>query len=62
MSRSGSGAFPAADSAPQMTVEIRLAEGAEADRLRTEQARVIAEVLAWVARRQSENGSSATVA
>ncbi len=62
MSGSEPGRFPAADPDPEMTVEIRLAQGAEAQHLRIEQARVIWEVTQWVAQRRSETGSAPRVA
>lgn len=40
----------------QMQFEVLVIEGAEAEQLRLEQARVIREVVEWVARRQSGNG------
>lgn len=43
-----SGGF-VADGPVAMVFEIRLATGAEADRLRLAQARVLREVIAWVA-------------
>jgi hypothetical protein len=46
---------PAAD--PEMRLEICIAEGAEAERLRLEQAQILMEVTQWLARRQSKNGS-----
>ncbi|MDT0307208.1 hypothetical protein RM780_09560 [Streptomyces sp. DSM 44917] len=39
-----------------MTFEIRSVEGAEAERLELEQARVIREVVEWLAQRRSANG------
>jgi hypothetical protein len=39
-----------------MVFEIRLAEGAEAERLKLEQARVVLEVTEWVAQRRSGHG------
>lgn len=42
--------------APEMTFEIRIAEGAEAQRLRLEQTRVLWEVTTWLAQRRFENG------
>ena len=45
-----------ADDAPEMVFEIRVADAAEAERLRLEQARVLWEVTQWVAQRHSETG------
>ncbi|WP_433264843.1 hypothetical protein ACQPZF_36255 [Actinosynnema sp. CS-041913] len=39
-----------------MIFEIRIADGAEAERLRLEQAQVLWEVTTWVAQKRSENG------
>jgi hypothetical protein len=47
---------PAAN--PDMRLEIRLAEGVEAEGLRLEQAKLIMEVTQWVAQRRSGNGSA----
>lgn len=47
---------PSPDDAPEMVFEIRVADGAEAERLRSEQARVLWEVTEWVAQKGSENG------
>ncbi|PWK89486.1 hypothetical protein C8D88_102760 [Lentzea atacamensis] len=44
------------DEVPEMFFEIRLADDAEAEQLRLEQARVLREVTEWVARKRSENG------
>jgi hypothetical protein len=44
---------------PELVVEIRRADGLDGRRLRAEQAQVIREVLAWLARRRSENGRRA---
>jgi hypothetical protein len=44
------------DDAPEMVFEIRVADDAEAERLRLEQARVLWEVTQWVAQRHSETG------
>jgi hypothetical protein len=49
--------IPADD--PKLVVEIRRAAGIDGRRLRTEQAQVIREVLAWLARRRSETGRDA---
>lgn len=51
---------PAAD--PEMRLDIRMAEGAEAERLRLEQAQVLMEVTQWLAQRQSRNGSTSKAA
>lgn len=51
-------AFPEPLPDPRMQWEIRRAEGAEAHRLRLEQARVIMEVTRWVAQRRSGTGSA----
>jgi hypothetical protein len=39
----------AADGDPDPVFEVRLVDGVEAERLRTEQARVISEVVTWLA-------------
>lgn len=44
------------DEAPEMSFEIRSVEGTEAERLELEQARVIREVVEWLAQRRSVNG------
>lgn len=44
------------DDAPEMVFEIGVADGAEAERLRLEQARVLWEVTEWVAQRRSASG------
>jgi hypothetical protein len=44
------------DEPPEMVFEIQIAEGAEAERLRLEQARVLWEVMEWVAQRRSAHG------
>lgn len=44
------------DDAPTMVFEIRVAEGAEAERLRLEQAQVLWEVTRWVAQKRCEDG------
>jgi hypothetical protein len=43
---------------PEVHFEVRLAAGADGRRLAREQARVIKEVVEWLARRRSEHGSS----
>ena len=50
-----SGRF-SSDEAAEMYFEIRLADGAEAEQLQLEQARVLREVTEWVAQKRSENG------
>lgn len=44
------------DEPPEMVFEVQIAEGAEAERLRLEQARVLWEVTEWVAQRRSAHG------
>ncbi|SFP42460.1 hypothetical protein SAMN05421810_102544 [Amycolatopsis arida] len=44
------------DEPPDVVFEVRIAEGAEAERLRVEQARVLWEVMEWVAQRRSMHG------
>jgi hypothetical protein len=44
------------DDPSEMVFEIRIAEGAEAERLRLEQARVLWEVMEWLAQRRSAHG------
>ena len=44
---------------PELVIEIRRAGGIDERRLQTEQAQVIREVLAWLARRRSETGRRA---
>lgn len=51
----GDGYF-APDDPPEMVFDIRIADGAEAKRLRLEQPRVLREVIEWVAQRRSESG------
>ena len=51
----GSGHF-SPDEAPEMFFEIRLADGAEAEQLRLEQARMLREVIEWVVQKRSGNG------
>jgi hypothetical protein len=62
MPHSEGGPFLDAAPDPEMTLDIRLAQGSEAQRLRIERARVIAEVVAWAARKRSGNGSPNTAA
>ncbi|MET8757503.1 hypothetical protein [Lentzea sp. NPDC004782] len=50
--------FPEPVADPEMRLDIRIAEGAEAERLRLEQAQVLMEVTQWLARRRSETGST----
>lgn len=49
------------DDAPEMVFEIRVAEDAEAERLRLEQAQVLWEVTTWVAQKRSESGQDRAV-
>ncbi len=44
------------DEAPDMVFEIRIADDAEAERLRLEQTQALWEVTTWVARKHSEIG------
>lgn len=41
---------------PEMVFEVRIAEGTEAAELRLEQARVLREVVEWIAQRRSGPG------
>ena len=54
--------FPEPVADPEMRLDIRVAEGAEAERLRLEQARVLMEVTQWLAQRRSGNGSTSKAA
>lgn len=56
------GGFPALSPEPEMELVIQGAEGADADRLRIEQTRVIKEVVEWLDQRRSRNGSTSTAA
>jgi hypothetical protein len=49
--------IPADD--PEFVIEVRRTAGTDGRRLQTEQAQVIREVLAWLARRRSETGRHA---
>ncbi len=53
--RTDNGSFVPRD-LPEMVFDIHYADGAEAERLRLEQARVLREVIEWVAQRRSESG------
>lgn len=54
--------FPEPATDPEMRLDIRAAEGVEAERLRLEQARVLMEVTQWLAQRRSGNGSTSKAA
>lgn len=54
--RHASGDRYIANDPPEMVFDIRFATGAEGAQLQLEQARVLREVIEWVAQRRSENG------
>lgn len=54
--RGQSSGWQNSDDAPEMVFEIRVAQGADVERLGLEQARVMWEVTQWVAQRHSESG------
>lgn len=53
---------PAGAEGPRLIFTIRVAEGAEAQRLRREQTAAIVEVVQWVAQQRSANGSTPAAA